>query len=542
MSLKVSIIDGLKPDSVSGLGGANEGHIQGFQDDILDITAGGVRDLAGGDALVTQNTPSADMDVLVADGVVYVPNDGYASDDIEETKAWRVVINNEGALTIGSNTSGSTRIDLICVKVDKNITPNEYASNVATLEVVVGTPGAGVPATPAKHYKLAEITVVNGETEITNAEITDRRAQITIQEKVNSFNVREDWPFAGNMNGNAIINGNFDIWQRSTSQAIAAATETFVADRWKNLHNAGGGTLPTITVSRQQLTAGDIHKSFWYHRINVNGAGTSLGSGSLGRLFQLIERGTRFLCGNGKKVTVSFWARSSISSKKIGVSLQQNYGTGGSPSSAETINGGNFTLTSDWTKYTFTFTTNTLVGKTFGTDNNDHLRLAFYAMWGSSLQSEVGASSAETYVGSGNIDIAQVQLNEGDTALDFNPRQIADEWLLCTRYFRKLYGEGDTRTPPSYLSTGSVFGVNISLSSRMRVTPTVTINGARGTDWFVRDSSNNTNVTGNFNYSVSNSTPEHVLVGMSAGTFVAGSSYHFQMVTGSAFFNLDAEL
>jgi hypothetical protein len=44
--------------------------------------------------------------------------------------------------------------------------------------VVKGTPGAGVPTTPANHYKLAEIEVVNGETEITNAEITDKRTQV----------------------------------------------------------------------------------------------------------------------------------------------------------------------------------------------------------------------------------------------------------------------------------------------------------------------------------------------------------------------------
>jgi hypothetical protein len=53
--------------------------------------------------------------------------------------------------------------------------------------VVKGTPGAGVPATPANHYKLAEVEVVNGETEIENSMITDTREQVTVDERFVSF-------------------------------------------------------------------------------------------------------------------------------------------------------------------------------------------------------------------------------------------------------------------------------------------------------------------------------------------------------------------
>ncbi|GAH25133.1 unnamed protein product, partial [marine sediment metagenome] len=66
-----------------------------------------------------------------------------------------------------------------------------------------------------------------------------------------------------------------------------------------------------------------------------------------------------------------FWARSQIANKKIGITCFQDYGTGGSPTSAETLYGRAFELTTSWKQYKFRILTNTLNGKTFGSDNND---------------------------------------------------------------------------------------------------------------------------------------------------------------------------
>lgn len=235
----------------------------------------------------------------------------------------------------------------------------------------------------------------------------------------------------------AIINGNFDIWQRGSSINLSDVTITFQADRWLEYVDKNGGTLPTLTRSRQLLTSGDIPNSFYYTRLATNGAGTSLGVNSYHTLIQKIENGTRFLCGNGKKVTMSFYARSSITNKRICPFLSQSYGTGGSPTADEIITGTPITLTSTWTKYTVTFTTNTLVGKTFGTNNNDNLQASFWLMWGDTIGDVVGATGVETYVGSGNIDIAQVQLCAGDVALPFMPKSAEEELKSCLRYYRR---------------------------------------------------------------------------------------------------------
>jgi len=246
----------------------------------------------------------------------------------------------------------------------------------------------------------------------------------------------------------AIMNGNFDVWQRGTSVALADITVAYQADRWLDYVDKNGGTLPTLTRSRQLLTSGDIANAFYFTRLATNGAGTSLGVSSRGELTHKIENGTRNLCGNGKKVTVSFYAKSDITNKRICPVLRQAYGSGGSPTAEEAIKGTPITLTSTWTKYTATFTTNTLVGKTFGTNGDDNLTVAFHYMWGTTFgNTNVQTSvSAETFVGSGNIDIAQVQLCAGDVALPFQPKSFEEELKSCMRYYEKSY---DYATAPA---------------------------------------------------------------------------------------------
>jgi hypothetical protein len=153
---------------------------------------------------------------------------------------------------------------------------------------------------------------------------------------------------------------------------------------------------------------------------------------------QTIENGTAKLCGLNKTVTVSFWARSDIANKRICPTLLQGYGTGGSPTATEIIKGTPITLTSTWTKYTATFTTNTLVGKTLGTNNDDSLNLTIYDMWGATYGNTYVQTSvtAETFVGAGNIDIAQVLLCAGDVALPFQPKPVVEETRDCQRFCR----------------------------------------------------------------------------------------------------------
>lgn len=515
-----------------------------------------------------------DMTVKVAEGGGYILNSSWSAYS-SAAKFWPFLSDAvETPVTIGANSSGSTRVDLICAKFDTAASPDANASNVVTFVVVAGTPGAGAPATPSNHLKLAEVTVVNGASSISNSDITDRRVpagyrfdrMVLPQDvwaqamtaagaatnlfKINTSNIfniaiktlfdagiqtdftdyeegsapatpssgvarrftdangtpryKSDGGFDSNvelsqfMARQALINGNFDIWQRDTSETNPAVGQ-FLADRWK-MTAVNTGSLPTnIVHSRQAITPGDILNSFYHYRIAPDGAGSGFGANDYYGIEQRIEFGTRFLGGLNKKVTVAFYAKSSIASKKLGVRIKQNYGSGGSPSSAETVNGSNFTLTSSWVRCVAVMTLNTLVGKTFGTANDDYLGLEFLTMWGSSQATSVGAGAAETFVGSGNIDIAQVTLNQGDVPLDFQPRPYPQELALCQRYYEKSFDIDVLPVQNVGNSTGAAVAAALAASTIVRFwvqfkvtkrdNPTVTLYNANAANAQARDQS-----------------------------------------------------
>lgn len=182
MAVNVRIRNGMEPDM--GSGGASEGDIRGVATDI--IAGEGVVDLLGGHLLVHESV-SPDMNVIVDAGVGYIPNASFDELDSDQVRFWEAVVSGttgSRTVAIASNSSGSTRIDLICLKLDPGTVPDSTASNVASLIRVAGTPGASQPATPSNHLLLAVVTVVNGASSIANAAIADSRTQIRFSQQL----------------------------------------------------------------------------------------------------------------------------------------------------------------------------------------------------------------------------------------------------------------------------------------------------------------------------------------------------------------------
>lgn len=138
--------------------------------DLLDGNSGVV---GTNDLKVTPSDPVA-MSVTVPAGVVYHYISSVASYYRHKLADAATV------LTIDANSSGSTRYDLVCVKTDLTVTPDADGYGTATTVIVKGTPGSGVPSTPANHYKIAEVEVDNGAVSIADAKITDRRNVIAL--------------------------------------------------------------------------------------------------------------------------------------------------------------------------------------------------------------------------------------------------------------------------------------------------------------------------------------------------------------------------
>jgi hypothetical protein len=150
------------------------------------IPQGGVVDLAGGDALVTESdTPG--HSVKVAKGTIYVPNSSWIANSTQP-KFYQVVADAVETVTIPTNSSGSTRVDLVAQKIDKVTDPNDDATNVSPLVRIAGTPGDGAPSLPADHELLATLTLPDGYSAVTNSMISDDRRQVYIDAKYETVN------------------------------------------------------------------------------------------------------------------------------------------------------------------------------------------------------------------------------------------------------------------------------------------------------------------------------------------------------------------
>jgi hypothetical protein len=259
------------------------------------------------------------------------------------------------------------------------------------------------------------------------------------------------------MSAQAIINGNFDVWNRVPSGFITnPSLGTFVADRWLISGAPDGGVFPNLTHVRMPIDPITPQGSFYGYRFIAAPGGSGFGVNAGYGIYQRIEHGTRFLCGAGKKLTISFYASSSVVGKKLGVNFSQRYGTGGTPSANEQIIGQIITLSTTVTKYTITINTNTLSGKTFGTNNDDYFQIGFHYMWGSN-EGLLRFNSATTELFQGaEVYLFQVQVCAGDVALSFQPRSFAEELALCQRYYEKSYDY--SVAPVTLANTGAVTG------------------------------------------------------------------------------------
>ena len=261
---------------------------------------------------------------------------------------------------------------------------------------------------------------------------------------------------------NAIINGNFDFWQRGTSfTPISAATRNYTADRW-NCYFDGSGA--TRTISQQAFTNGQTEvpgNPTYFARVAQSVAGTG---GTYNQFNQCIEDVRTFA---GQQITVSFYAKAAESTD-VGVVFSQSFGTGGSPNSFVSNSAGVANVTTSWARYSFTVTLASISGKTIGTNNDSQVELVF------------ALPSNSTFT----LDFAQVQVEAGPVATAFERRPIGTELALCQRYFCKSYEintapgtpEIDRGNPNSLSSTTlDILTCNISFPVTMRSFPSVTI-------------------------------------------------------------------
>lgn len=261
---------------------------------------------------------------------------------------------------------------------------------------------------------------------------------------------------------NLLINGNFDVWQRATSQTTSGYGSD---DRWLNEH-----VTSTKTHSRQAFTVGQTdvpHNPTYYSSTVVTTGGTAASNAAKRQRIEDV------LLLSGRTVTLSFYAKAS-SALYLAVDASQNFGTGGS-SSVTGISAEKHLLSTSWQLFDTTIEFPSVADKTIGP--NSYSLIAFWFDAGSNFDARLGSLGNQ----SGTFDIANVQINHGSTALPFVPRNIAGELQLCQRY--GLFPSSDTFYGRMISYTSNTITFLVPTPVTMRTNPT--IRGTINTDYIV---------------------------------------------------------
>ena len=263
---------------------------------------------------------------------------------------------------------------------------------------------------------------------------------------------------------NVLRNGDMGIAQRGITFTPTPTSGVPFLDGW-TCHKVGG----TVNGFRDvaPLTAG----------MGLDGAGYMatvqiIGQAAAGDfcVFQQSVEGVRTLAG--EQVTLSFLAYASAGTPKVGIEMEQVFGTGGSPSAAVTSNNQAITLSTTPTRYIVTFTIPSIAGKTLGSTGNDRLAVN---LWLSSGSGTYAARASNIGIQNAIFYFTDIQLEAGPVATPFErlPQQMQLAW--CQRYFwRWSCPSGQPLAIGMFWTAGSPYFI-VKLPQPMRAVPTVTL-------------------------------------------------------------------
>jgi len=291
---------------------------------------------------------------------------------------------------------------------------------------------------------------------------------------------------------NVIINGNFDIWQRGTSFA-AAADATNTADRWQ--YQKSGVMVHTISRDTDVPTVAESGILSQYSlKIDCTTIDASIAASERCWLRYHVE-GYDWSKIAQRAFTLSFWHKHT----KTGTYCVGFRNNGGDRTYVTEYTQ---TTTDTWEKATINISASPS-GGTWDYTNGIGLMLnwglatgsTFHAtgdVWNSSndfgTSNQVNACDST----SNNFRIAQVQLEVGSVATDFEIRDHVTELAMCQRYFCKSYNidvaPGASGTVGNYkfdsdghTSSDYTARHHLQFPVSMRTTPTMVAYDTNGT-------------------------------------------------------------
>jgi hypothetical protein len=257
---------------------------------------------------------------------------------------------------------------------------------------------------------------------------------------------------------NGVLNSNFSVWQRGTSNAIT--TTAYLADRFCGFRAVAGST-----VSRQ-VTNDTTNLPFIQYcaRVQRDSGNTSTAAIYFGQPFETVNS----IPYAGRTVTFSFYARAganySAASSALAVYLNtgtgtdQNVITGSYTGNAQTINT-TATLTTTWQRFTYSATLGATITELS----------VFFGF------TPVGTAGANDF-----FEVTGLQLEIAATASAYSPNAATfqGELAACLYYFNRLAGEGTGHQ----ISNGQCWSTTEAMATinypTMRVAPTITYSTA----------------------------------------------------------------
>lgn len=284
------------------------------------------------------------------------------------------------------------------------------------------------------------------------------------KDNINAVNAVSTNPTFGFLN--QVINGDFSIWQRGTTQTASGYGSD---DRWSN-----DATGSTQVVTRQSVAPG-ASSSQYYSRTVVTSVA---GAGNFAAKTQRMENVSLL---NGQTVTILFDAWST-GPKNIAVEMGQNFGTGGAPSAPVNAIGSQIVaITATRTRYAVTVNIPSITGKTLGTDINSSFTFVNFWMDAGATYNTRAASLGQQ---SGTFNFANVDVRVGvwpnTTSMEIRP--IGVELDLCKRYLpSQNVAAGTVAFYSGQVFTANTGFIPIPFDVEARAAPTgITVMGAGG--------------------------------------------------------------
>jgi hypothetical protein len=292
-------------------------------------------------------------------------------------------------------------------------------------------------------------------------------------------------------NKNAIINGDFNVWQRATS-FISIADAAYSVDRFQ--YAKSGSMVHDITRSTDVPSFAQAGRIFNYSaKIDCQTIDSSITATKYCAFNQVIE-GYNWLALAQKSTTLSFWVKSTKTGTFC-VALR-NAGADRSCVMEFTVNS-----SATWEKKVINFPASLSSGS-WNYTNGIGATLSFALAAGSAIQitpnswqsaNAIATSNQVNACDSASNDfyLCGIQLEAGSIATPFEQRSFQHELMLCQRYYQFVYS-GASFISTIHASAGIV-SVKANFRQPMRTSPTIgqtgIINAQNGTGFNATQSS-----------------------------------------------------